>query len=167
MLTLPKYVDRDAQPYAAIRTRVTMKTIDQIAPGQIAPLLRRLGERGIPPAGPVFFRYLTIDMDAELELDIGAATNQPIEPDDLLVAGTIPAGRYATVTYFGPYDDLFDVNTVMIGFAKERGLRLDMHVSERGDVFGGRFEIFHTDPEQEPDQAKWETELAIRLADIG
>ena len=167
LLTLPKYVDRPAQPYAAIRALVTMKTLDEIAPGRIEALFRRLGERGITPAGPLFFRYLAIDMDADLEIDFGVAVAAPIAPDEVLVAGTIPGGRYASVTYFGPYDDLYDVNTVMIGFARQRGLLFDQHVEGTSDVFGGRFEIYHTDPMAEPDPSKWETELAIRLADQG
>lgn len=167
MLTLPKYVDRAEQPYAAIRALVTMKTLDEIAPGCIETLFRRLDERGITPDGPLFFRYLAIDMDADLEIDFGVAVAEPIEPDEVLVAGTIPGGRYASVTYFGPYDDLYDVNTVMIGFAKERGLRFDQHAEGTSDVFGGRFEFYLTDPKAEPDASKWETELAIRLGDQG
>ena len=36
---------------------------------------------------------------------------------------------------------------------------------EKGDAFGARLESFLTNPDEEPDRAKWETEVAIRLAD--
>ena len=35
----------------------------------------------------------------------------------------------------------------------------------RLDGFGARYESYLTDPADEPDMAKWETEVAIRLAD--
>ena len=37
--------------------------------------------------------------------------------------------------------------------------------AETGDGFGARLESFLTDPQEEPDPAKWETQVAIRLAD--
>jgi hypothetical protein len=34
-----------------------------------------------------------------------------------------------------------------------------------GERWGGRLEIYLTDPDQEPDMSKWQTQLAFRLAD--
>ena len=67
----------------------------------------------------------------------------------------------------GHYDELYDANAVLIGWAKERGIRFDVEKTEAGDKFGCRLEIYRTDPRQEPDPAKWETEVAIRVADAG
>ena len=36
---------------------------------------------------------------------------------------------------------------------------------KKGDAFGSRVEFFITDPDDEPDPKKWETQVAIRLAD--
>ena len=38
--------------------------------------------------------------------------------------------------------------------------------AENGDAFGSRVEFFLTDPDEESDQKKWQTEVAIRLAGI-
>jgi hypothetical protein len=34
-----------------------------------------------------------------------------------------------------------------------------------GDAFGSRYESYLTDPGEEPDPARWQTEVAIRLAE--
>jgi len=41
----------------------------------------------------------------------------------------------------------------------------DRWETKDGDAFGSRLESFLTRPDEEPDQGKWETEVAIRLAD--
>jgi hypothetical protein len=41
----------------------------------------------------------------------------------------------------------------------------DSWAESSGDAFGSRIETFLTDPQDEPDMTKWETEVAIRLAD--
>ena len=48
--------------------------------------------------------------------------------------------------------------------AKENDIAWDRWDDENGDAFRSRLEIYHTDPDQEPDPAKWETEVAIKLA---
>lgn len=165
VITLPTIAERSSQPYCAVRISVTMAELEATATAGVARLFGLLGERGIEPAGSLFFRYLTIDMAAELEIDIGCALEEPIEPDAELVCGYIPSGRYAVVTYLGAYEGLFDVNALLIGWAKERRVAFDMHATAKGDAFGGRFEFYLTDPADEPDPEKWRTELAIRLAD--
>ena len=42
---------------------------------------------------------------------------------------------------------------------------LAMSPGEDGERWGGRLEIYLTDPAQEPDMSKWVTQLAFRLAD--
>jgi hypothetical protein len=39
-----------------------------------------------------------------------------------------------------------------------------MSPSPEGERWGGRLEIYLTDPRDEPDMSKWETLLAVRLA---
>jgi hypothetical protein len=37
-------------------------------------------------------------------------------------------------------------------------------VQKEGDAFGARFESFLSNPDEEPDRTKWETEVAIMVA---
>jgi hypothetical protein len=54
---------------------------------------------------------------------------------------------------------------MLLDWAKSKGLAWDRWDDEKGDAFGGRYESFLTDPAEEPNPAKWDTEVAIRLAD--
>jgi hypothetical protein len=39
-----------------------------------------------------------------------------------------------------------------------------MHKTDRGDAFGCRLEIYHSEPRAEPEPARFQAELAMRLA---
>jgi hypothetical protein len=46
-----------------------MQTMDSILPPLMPQVFAWLGERGIPPAGPPFWKYNVIDMDRLYETD--------------------------------------------------------------------------------------------------
>jgi len=165
VLTLPKIVERPMQYYLGIRESVPMEGISTMADVNFPSLFRWIGEKEITRAGAPFFKYNIIDMAGLLELEVGIPLAAPVVGDELVVAGILPAGRYATLTYTGPYDNLMDANAVLVGWGRERGLVWDVEETFLGDQFGCRLEIYHTDPAAEPDTAKWVTEVLIRLAD--
>ena len=57
-----------------------------------------------------------------------------------------------------------EVTGALLDWAAEQGLTWDMSPADDGERWGGRLEIYLTDPSQEPDMSKWETQLAFRLA---
>ncbi len=79
------------------------------------------------------------------------------------MSGVLPAGRYAEITYFGPYDELVTVNGVLIGWAWQAGLVLDAQEDADGERFASRLEVYHSGPEDEPDPQKWQTTVTIKL----
>jgi effector-binding domain-containing protein len=164
MLTLPKIVDRTAQPYVAIRRSVKMPFGDVID-ANVPKLFKWLEDHHVEPAGPLMFKYNVIDMATEMELEFGVPTSALLPPDDLVVTGTLPAGRYATVTFHGHYDKLIDANAVLIGWAKEKGIVWDSEVTLAGDKFASRFELYPNDPREVPNPDDWETQIWIKLAD--
>jgi len=56
-------------------------------------------------------------------------------------------------------------NKALLDWGAQHGLAWDSWTTDAGDAFGARYESFLTEPDDEPDMAKWETEVAIRLAD--
>lgn len=164
MLDEPKVVERRPQPYLAIR-RIVKIPFGTVASKTLEDLKRRLKKRDIVATDAPFFRYNIIDMPTALEIDFGWPTEHLEEGDDMLVSGTLQAGRYATLTHTGPYKDLIAANGALLDWIKAQGLQLDSHSSPAGDVFGCRLEIYPTDPKIEKDKSKWVTELAFRLAD--
>lgn len=164
MLSEPKVIERRAQPYVAIR-RIVRIPFGTVASKTLADLRRGMRKRGIESVDAPFFRYNIIDMPGALEIDFGAPTAAEESGDDVLVSGVLPAGRYASLTHTGPYTGLMQANGALLDWVAAAGLKLDMHSSPAGDVFGCRLEIYPTDPKVEKDRSKWVTELAFKLAD--
>jgi effector-binding domain-containing protein len=164
MITEPKVEDRGAQPYAAIRTQVTMQELDTAIPQRLGEVFAWLAHQGVAPAGAPFVRYLVIDMEALLDIEVGVPVAAALSGDDRISAGVLPAGRYASLVYTG-IDIGIKANWALLKWGAEKGLVWDTWKTEKGDAFGARLESFLTNPDEEPDRAKWETEVAIRLAE--
>ena len=163
MLTLPKIVERPAQPYVAIRQRVTIPFGDAIGP-IMQSLFDAVKEQGIEPAGPVHHQHNIVAMP-DLEMDFAVPVAGVVAATAPLVSGVLPAGRYAEMTYWGHYDNLLDVNAVLIGWAKHCGIVWDSTHAPDGEHFAARVEIYPNGPDDEPDPEKWETTLAIKIRD--
>lgn len=162
--TAPAVEERGAQPYVAVRGTVTMQTFPEIA-DRLPGLIGWLSVRGIAPAGPPFFRYLVIDMERELEVEAGVPVAAPVAGEGEVVAGVLPAGRYAVATHVGHPDELVAATAEFLDRAAARDLRFDAAETGHGTRWGCRLEELCTDPRVEPDMHRWETRLAFRLAD--
>jgi effector-binding domain-containing protein len=164
MPVTPEVTARAEQPYVAVRAEVTMQ--------QLAALGQRLGEvfgwlaaHDLAPTGAPFFRYNVIDMERQLEVEAGVPVAAAVAGDDQVVAGVLPAGRYVTAIHLGHPDGLVGAVAGLLDWAAGQGLQWDMKQTTDGERWGSRLEIYLTDPSDEPDMSKWETQLAFRLAD--
>jgi effector-binding domain-containing protein len=137
------------QPYVAIRRRITMDGFADAIDSAFPALFGWLSERDVQPAGPPFIRYLKVDVERELEIDLGVPVAQSVPGDDRIQAGALPAGRYATLMHVGPYGGLRDAHAALQEWGARKGL-----------VLRGRVETYVTDPSREPDSSRWQTELA-------
>jgi len=104
-------------------------------------------------------------MTAELEVEAGVPVVEPMEGGGQIISGVLPAGRYATVSHVGHPDELLDVTGSLLDWATRKGLRWDVTPGQGGEHWASRLEFYLTDPSQEPDMNKWETQLAFKLAD--
>ena len=164
--TSPRIIERSAQPYVGVRELVTMTTFNRIA-DRLPELFGWLGERGETPSGPPFFRYLTIDMERELDVEAGIPIAHQVAVSGPVFARTLPGGRFVTTTYVGHPDGLIEETDRLLRWADAQGLVWDVRDTPAGQAWGCRLEILLTDPAQEPDLNAWRTELAFRLADNG
>ncbi|MBV8211922.1 MAG: GyrI-like domain-containing protein [Verrucomicrobia bacterium] len=163
MITAPKVVERSEQPYVAVKSVVTMAEIGVAAGKFLGEIFGWVTGHGLTPAGAPFFKYNVIDMEHGLEIEFGIPTASLVAGDDRVLAGVLPAGRYASLIHQGPYEQLYEANAALLDWIKEQGLEIEVQGSPEGDRFGCRLEIYLTDPGAEKDPDKWETEVAIRL----
>ena len=165
MSAAPEIVTRAEQPYAAIRARVTMAELGGLA-ARFGEVFGWLGARGLAPAGAPFFKYNLIDMERELEVEAGVPVAAAVDGDDQVVVRRAPgrALRDRSLTWVTPASSS-EVTKALLDWAARQGLRWDMSPADGGERWGCRLEIYLTDPGQEPDMSKWQTQLAFRLAD--
>jgi effector-binding domain-containing protein len=164
MLVAPEIETRTEQPYVALRARVPMSGIAAFAV-RTGEVFSWLAARGLAPGGPPFLKFNVIDMARELEIENGVPVAAAVDGDNHLVPGVLPAGRYATVTHTGHPSELVEVTGALLDWAAKQGLTWDVSPSEDGERWGARLEFYLTDPAEEPDMSKWQTQLAFRLAD--
>lgn len=154
--TIVEYPERH---YVSVRKLITMTTFATVA-DRLMEVYGWLAQRGVEPVGAPFFRFNVIDMDGQLDVEAGWEIAEPIEGEGEVVAGTLPAGRYASTTHIGHPDKLMGA----IQALREEGLDFDMTQEADGEHWGCRLEIYKTDPRVEPDWDKWAIELQFRLA---
>jgi len=157
----PQIQQRAAQPYAGIRTPVTMAGFPEAADTLFPELFGRLREHDVSPAGPPFIRYHVVDMEAELDIEFGVPVGTTVPGSDRVRAGVLPPGRYVTLRHVGPYDGLLESNAALLRWASEQGIALARWETKLGEAWRGRVEHYLTDPAAEPDPAKWEVEVAF------
>lgn len=162
MSTTPEITRRARQPYVAIRTAVTMRQLAGLT-DRLAEVFAWLGRRGIARSGLPFLRYNVIDTGQLLDVEAGVPVPVTVRGDSRVIAGVLPAGRYATALHVGPYDGLIGAVDSLLQWANARSLEWDKLSAVDGEHWGCRLEIYRTDPSQQPDPARWVTQLAFRL----
>jgi len=144
---------------------VTVKDLGSVA-DRIPEIFGWLGARGIIPAGPPFFRYHVIDTERQLLVEAGVPVASALDADDGDIrGGTLPAGRFAVMTHTGAPETLMAATAALLEWAETRGLAWDVSQTDAGERWGCRLESYPTDPAEQPDTGKWQTELAFRLAE--
>ena len=164
MLSAPKIIVRDDQPFAAIRIELNRLDIPMLAPPLIGEVAAWLERRGIKPAGAPFFSYTGMGPGERLEMEVGFPTAEQVQADGRVIAGIIPRGRFATLRYTGPYVGLYEANMALGEWLAAQG------ESPGGGSAPGRYaaahlEIYETDPATEPDPGRWITDVLFRLGD--
>jgi effector-binding domain-containing protein len=163
-MTEPKVEERAEQTYVGIRSQVPMSEFGNVIPQSLDEIFGWLKEQGIEPAGAPLMRYYVINMDSNMDIELGVPVATPVSGNGRIQATSLPAGRYAALTYTGDSNGIAG-NKALLEWVQEKGLTLDTYDSPDGDGFGGRVEFFLTDPDEEPNMDNWQTEVAMRLAD--
>jgi effector-binding domain-containing protein len=164
MITEPQVEYRDEQNYVGIRTRAAIPELPTVIPQLHSQVYARLREQGVDPSGPPFIRYYVIDMVGELDIELGVPIDSALPGEGRVQAGVLPAGRYATLIYTGDYPGLVGATAALLQWADDNGIVWQTSASGADVEWGARVEFYLTDPAEESDPAKWETELAFLVA---
>ena len=100
----PQIQQRAAQPYVGIRMPVTMEGLAETVDTGFPEVIGWLAKHGVTLAGPPFIRYLVVDMERELEIELAVPVGGEVEGDGRVRSDVLPAGRYVTLRHIGPFD---------------------------------------------------------------
>lgn len=162
MLTEPTIVEKAARPYAAIILTLRQPEISQQAPPLIEDVIAWVKSRGGQLTGAPFFNYVNFYPGGIMDMQVGMPTAAVLPADGRFATGTLPGGRYASITATVPYHELHDANMRLDSWAKGQGLELDGTVEGERFVGANRMEIYHKDPGEDP-SGHPVTEIAFRL----
>lgn len=158
----PTIVNLPERPYLGIRIQTPFDGMFK----QVTLIKRELNQwfkaQRIAPGTPPFLRYHVIDMRGEMDVAYGVILESPLPADERVTAGVLPAGRYARLVYSGSG---LQGHKALLDWIRDQQLPVERWESEKGDVFGCRYEAYLTDPKVEPLKTRWDIELAIKLAD--
>ena len=137
-----------AQPVLGIRTTIRMAEIGKAMGALFGDVYEYLRRSGQTPAGSPLAIYHRME-GGTVELECALPVAAPMAGAGRIQAGELPAGRAATVTHMGPYDDLRQTWSALTKWMESQGLA----------GAGAPWEVYVTDPGAEPDQSKWRTDI--------
>jgi effector-binding domain-containing protein len=135
------------QHTAAVRASLPQ---DQLA-GWLAGVYREvvtcLATARVTPVGPPYARFAFHGdlVDAEAGFPVSA----PVPTRGRVIPSTLPGGPVAVTVHYGRYEDLTAAYEAVAEWLKEHGY----------EPAGPHWEVYYTDPQTEPDSARWRTDL--------
>lgn len=143
--------DLEAHHTAVVRVMVARDGIPE-ALGQIFQAVQSaLREQGVDGGGSPFARWHAFG--DQVDMEAGVMVQSPIVTTGQVEPGNLPGGRAAIAVHPGPYEGLPVTYDAIEAWLTESGNRAS----------GGPWEIYLTDPSEEPDPSRWLTEVIYPL----
>lgn len=141
------------QQTAATVLRVPTEEIGDAMGKAFPAIFQAITAAGVAPAGPPLARYFSFgEPVVEFECAIPVAT--PFTGHGDIKASSVGGGDAVVCTHVGPYDTIGQTWEALMAWIGEQGR----------NPGGAGWESYLTDPGEEPDPAKWVTEVCLPLA---
>jgi effector-binding domain-containing protein len=145
----------EPQPILGIEVRIAIAEIPSVLGQLFEETWQCAAARGTEPTGMPLVWYLEPPgADGSVRFFAALPVSRPVTGEGRVEARELPGGEAATTVHLGPYERLEAAYAAIAQWATDNGRQL------RPDVW----EVYQTDPAQEPDSAKWRTEVTWPLA---
>ncbi len=161
MISEPKIDYFEGQNYMGVRTIAPFKGMFAEVDKSLKELRIWIKEHDVSDQGPLFLRYHVIDMNGPMDIELGFIVPHHLSGDARIKPGTLPAGYYAHLTYYGSG---MAGNKALIGWGQAQGIQWDRQNDPSGDAFVCRYEMYLNAPRLKPHKTKG-VKLAIRVVD--
>jgi effector-binding domain-containing protein len=162
IITPPRVEQRAERAYLGIRVVTPFRGMLKVRDELLREVQAWIDATDAEQVEHGFLRLHVIDMNGPMDIEAGYFTRIPSEGHGRIKPGSMPAGRYAALTY---RDHSLRANRALIAWAHDNGLEFDRHEQPEGDAFACRYEANLTDPREEPRKTRWNVELAFRIVD--
>jgi effector-binding domain-containing protein len=138
------------RPTAVVQSALSVSEIAPFIGRAFGAVAQALASQRMSPAGPPFARYHRLG-GQEFHVEAGFPTADRISPTGDVTTSSLPGGPAAVMTYVGPYDEMEAAYGALAEWVARKGAK----------PTGDPWEIYFTDPAQEPDSQKWRTEIVM------
>lgn len=140
--------EQSVQPVLSIRTRAAVENLPNIIRECYGKIMQYMAELGTEPADVPFVAYYNMDMK-DLDLEIGFPVQKSTEGKGEIIKSEIPAGKYVSMMYKGPYAEMKKPYEEMMKWMKDKGY----------EGTGIAYEFYYNSPMEVP-----ESELLTKIA---
>ena len=140
----------------SMREKVSTDNIGDMLGRSYGAIVSYVNEKGLQMSAPPFAIYHYWPMSGKGEADVEAAIPiaEPEAGNDVVNGTIFPGGNIVVAYFYGPFEATEQAHTALHKWAEENGKTL-------GEV---PWEVYVTDPQNEPDPAKWLTLVCYRVA---
>ena len=129
--TKPIIDERPERHTAGIRLKAPIRDFKKIIPPTLTEVLSWVKEHGVGTGDPPFMRLYVINMEGEMDMELGVPVARRIQPDGRITPGVLPTGRYASLIYTGR-DRGYAGNGVLINWGQKAGIEVGCVGRSRG-----------------------------------
>jgi effector-binding domain-containing protein len=140
-----------AQHTLYLRTTTAYQNLPQFFGAAYSAIFQHLGTLQQQPAGPPYAAYYNMDMQ-NLDVEAGFPVSGLLAGKGEIKAGEIPAGKYTTCLYIGPYDGIASAYTALTQWIQEN----------KYEPSGIAYELYLDDPTNTPPQ-ELKTQILFQL----
>jgi effector-binding domain-containing protein len=140
------------QPTMSIRGQTTLAGLRGTIEEYVSEVWRHVQRLGGKPTGPPFTRYHAVD-GQRIDLEAGFPVRSALAAEDRVRPRELPGGEVAVTTHVGPYEGLVTAGEALAGWIRAQGR----------EAAGPNWEVYLAAPGDEPDPARWRTEIVKPL----
>ena len=141
-------VEQETQTVIFIRTRTSFADMPKIIGESYCKITAYLDEIGEQPAGMPYAAYYNLDMQ-DMDVEMGFPVARQLPGKGEIKLGEIPAGKYVTCLYKGPYSQMEQAYNEIFKWLQENNRELK----------GVYYEYYYNSPDEVP-----ESELLTKIA---
>ena len=144
-------VDLQEQVTEVIRDKIGVDEIPEWLGGAYSEVMGHMAQAGAQPTGPPFTRFLA--MNGAFEVEAGFPVGEALPGEGRTETSRLPGGPAAVTMHIGPYETLPEAYQALEQW-------VDGHGYEKAGPF---WEVYFTDPNEEPDVSKWRTQVVMPI----